>query len=202
MVPTGIRVGEVLEDALDVLTCYFDVLDVHFVFANRVGTDRFEGASSDMKGDKVGGDMPCLQCVEHFGGEMQSCRWGSNRALIAGVDGLVAFVVATDGFAMQIGWKGDDTGLVDNFGKTDLAIPIEVDYPCVANSLLTVGIKGDMLAVDVYFARKGAFFPFLVVADKAGPCALAALLKGLGNGHLVGLKAEDFDGGTCGLLEE
>ena len=51
---------EVLEDALDVLTCYFDVLDVHFVFANRVGTNRFEGASSDVKGDKVGGDMPCL----------------------------------------------------------------------------------------------------------------------------------------------
>ena len=49
-----------LEDALDVLTCYFDVLDVHFVFANGVGTDRFEGASSDVKGDKVGGDMPCL----------------------------------------------------------------------------------------------------------------------------------------------
>ena len=49
-----------LEDALDVLACYFDVFDVHFVFANGVGTDRFEGASSDVKGDKVGGDMPCL----------------------------------------------------------------------------------------------------------------------------------------------
>ena len=59
-----------------------------------------------------------------------------------------------------------------------------------------------MLAVYVNFARKDSFFPFLVVADEAGPCAFATLLKGLGNGHLVGLKAEDFDGGTCGLLEE
>ena len=191
-----------LEDALDVLACYLDMFHMHLVFANGVSTDRFEGASSDVKGDEVGGDMPCLQCVEHFGGEMQPCRWGGNRALVAGVDGLVAFVVATDSLAMQIRWKGDDTGLVDDFGETDPAIPIEVDYPCISNSLLTVGIKGDMLAVDVYFARKGAFFPFLVVADEAGPCAFTALLKGLGNGHLVWLKAEDFDGGACGLLEE
>ena len=52
--------GKVLEDALDVLACYLDMFHMHFVFANRVSTDRFEGASSDVKGDEVGGDMPCL----------------------------------------------------------------------------------------------------------------------------------------------
>ncbi len=193
---------KVLEDALDVLTSYLDMLDMHLVFANGVGTDRFEDASSDLKGDKVGGDMPCLQCVEHFGGEMQPCRGGSNRALVAGIDGLVTFVIATDSLAVQVRWEGDDSGLFDNIGETGPAIPIEVDYPCVANSLLAVGVEGDVLAVDVYFARKGPFFPFLVVADEAGPSAMAALLKGLGNCRLVGFEAEDLDGRPCGLLEK
>ena len=89
-----------LENALDVLTCYLDMLDVHLVFANGISTDRFEGAGTNMEGDKVSSDMSCLQCVEHFGGEVQTCCRSGNRALVAGIDGLVAFVVATDGLAV------------------------------------------------------------------------------------------------------
>ena len=191
-----------LEDALDVLSGYFDVLDVHFVLTNGVGTDGLEGASTDVEGNEIGGDMSCLQRVEHLGGEVQPCGGGGDGALVACVDGLIAFVVAADGFAVQVGWKWYDAGLVDDFGETDPAIPVEVDYPGVADRLSAVSIKSDGLAVDVYSARESAFFPLLVVANETGPCALTALLKGLGNCHLVWLEAEDLNGGACRFLEE
>ena len=190
------------KDVLDVLPRDFDLLDVHFVFADGVGVDGFEGAGTDMEGDEVGGNAAGFEAVEHFGGEVKSGSGCGHRALVQSIDGLVAFVVATFGFAVEVGRQGDDAGVFDELGKGETAIPGEVHYPGIADGLATGGREDDLLVIDAEGAGQDAVFPLFVVADETGPGAPFPLLEGLRHGHLVGLKAEDLDGGACRFAEK
>ena len=190
------------KDVLDVLPRDFDLLDVHFVFADGVGVDGFEGAGTDMEGDEVGGNAAGFEAVEHFGREVEAGGGCGHGALVQSIDGLVAFIVAGLGFAVEVGRQGNDAGVFDELGKGETAVPGEVHYPGIADGLATAGREGDLLVIDAEGAGQDAVFPLFVVADETGPGALCALLEGLCHGHLVGFEAEDFDGGACGLLKE
>ena len=72
---------------------------------------------------------------------MQSRGGGGHRAVVVGVDGLVAGAVALLGFAAQIGRQGDDAGGLDDFGEAEPAGPAEVDDPGVAYGLAARGLN-------------------------------------------------------------
>ena len=137
-----------VEEAFDILACYFYLLDVHLMFADSGGVDWFECPCAYMEGDEIGVDGLCFQGFENLRCEMQPGSGSGHGAFPFGVDGLVAFVVAADSFAVQVGRERDNAGLVDDFGKTSIASPAELDYPGIAYGLFAVGKQGYLLAVD------------------------------------------------------
>ena len=86
-----------------------------------------------------------------------------------GIYGLVAFVIATHGLAVEVGRKRDDACMFDYFGKTIAASPVEIHCPSVGNGFAACGRQGNIVPIDGQAPGQGLRFPFLVVADKTGP---------------------------------
>ena len=65
-------------------------LHMHLVLADGVGTHRLEGAGAHMEGDILGAYAAAFQLFEHLGREVEPRRGGRHRAVVVGVDSLVA----------------------------------------------------------------------------------------------------------------
>lgn len=194
--------AKVVEDAFNIGAVYLNFLNMHFVFADGWGVDGFECSGTDMEGDEVGGNAFAAKRLEDFRREMKTCGRCSDGALMLGIYCLVTFVIAAYGFAVEIGWQGDDTGLVNQVGKTESAVPVEVYNPSIADSLTAGGSEGDGLPLEVELTGKGAFLPLLIIANEADPCAMLALLERKSHGHLIGFETKDLNGRASGLAEE
>ena len=182
--------------------CDVYLLGVHLVLANGGGIDGLERTCAYVKGDEFGGDAFGAEFVEDALGEVEPCSGCRHGSLMEGIDGLVAFVVAALGFAVQIGWQWDDAYLLKQGGKVVASSPMKRDYPGVADGFLTFCRECTWLSVDGEGMGEGFTLPFLVVAYKAEPLAAFGGFEGLRDGHVPGFETEDFDNGTCGFLEE
>ena len=172
------------------------------MLAYGVGVDGLKGAGTHMEGNEISGDASGFEVVEHFGREMESGSGCGHRALVKGIDGLVALVVAIYSFTVEVGGQGDDPCVFNKLGKGDAAVPYKVHYPGITYCLAAGGRESDLLAIDVEGAGQDTVLPFLVVADETGPGAPFSLLEGLRHGHLVWFKAKDLDGGACRFAEK
>jgi len=70
-----------------------DVLNMHDMLLHGGGFYRQESSGPYMKGDELLLNIFCRQGLENRSGEMQAGSGGCDRAIMAGIDGLVSFAV-------------------------------------------------------------------------------------------------------------
>lgn len=93
--------------------------DVHLVVGEEVDLDREEGSGADVEGEVGGLDALLAEGLDQFGGEVQSGGGGGDGSGMAGIDGLIPFLIQAGGGTggpFDIRWKRE---FAVTFGEGD-----------------------------------------------------------------------------------
>jgi len=93
--------------------------DVHLVVGEEVDLDREERAGADVEGEVGGLDAVLAEGLDQFGGEVQAGGGGGDGSGMAGIDGLIPFLIEVGGGSggpFDIRWKRK---FAVTFGKGD-----------------------------------------------------------------------------------
>ena len=178
-------------------------LSMHRVAGDVFAFHRFERSGSDVEGQFAQFDAFVLQGLEDRRCEVQSGSGSSHRTFDFGVDRLITFKVSGLGAAIEVGGDGKFTDAFEDFAPADASIsPREANFK--AGAALANAFRGEAeyTAAHLDFADQSSFFPFLEIADEAGPsdtvCCGKRLLIIVGR---VRFEAEDFDECTSRFVE-
>ena len=178
-----------------------DGFGVHGVFADGVGGHRLEGARAHVERHLVEQDALLAQLGDERLGEVEACRGGGHRAVVAREDGLVAVAVGGFGFAVQVGRQRNlarrlqDRGEREVFGR-----PRELDFRALVVAREAFRKERGWRAGHRQGHGEQAVFPAFGVADQAFPAHRRARAEG----HLIvlfRLQAKHLDARACRLAE-
>ena len=127
--------GADADNAAAVLLCLIDnirrllghdvELGMHVMILNGIHLDRAEGAETDMQGDMGDSNAHRLYFRQEFFGKMQACGGCSRRALMLGINRLIAVLILQ--LMGDVGRKGHLAQLVQNLLENTLIM--ELDEP-------------------------------------------------------------------------
>ncbi len=146
-----------------------DMFLVHVVRSHGTCLYRFEGSGTHVEGSELHFDMLRFHALKYALGEVQSGGGGCDGTVLPGIDGLIALGILQGAVSFEIGWEGDNTCVMEYFGKDEGLVPGELEFKRVV-----VAPQADSAQHRISARRgngfvQGAIFPFPVVANQGLP---------------------------------
>ena len=107
-----------------------------------------------------------IECFENTRREVQAGCWSSNTALYFRIDGLIGGFITLLRLTIQIGRYRQLAHSIDNLGKGDTTVPLEVNEMTGSLLAIVASCHSQRLTTDNDVTRQNSCLPLFQIADQ------------------------------------